>query len=251
MAESSDEDSNGDLLLRTLLEEEGEGPPSLDRSNQQHLQEEERHHHLESIGAAIVTRQLPSLGLSFQLWPAAASLLALLDLDPSRLLLPPSPLRLLELGSGTGLAGIAAAALLRADVTLTDLPHVLPNLRSNAESNAPLVAARGGSLRVRQLRWGSPEDEAALGGAAAFDAVVAADVVYHEHLFEPLLRTVGAFVREGEGTAFLMAHLRRWKKRDALFFRKARKSFRVALVHADPPLPGSRTGVAVYRFTAK
>ncbi|PKA65990.1 L-galactono-1,4-lactone dehydrogenase [Apostasia shenzhenica] len=207
-------------------------------------------HHLISIGAAIVTRQLPSQGLSFQLWPAASSLVSLLDRDPSRILPPSaSPLRILELGSGTGLVGIAAAAVLGARVTLTDLPHVLPNLEFNALANADLVAARSGSLSIRQLRWGVADDFDALGSRLPFDALIASDVVYYDHLIQPLLETLRVFVKRE--VVFVMAHLRRWKKRDGVFFRKARKLFEVAVVHTDPPLPGCRNCVTVYRFTAR
>ncbi|RRT53878.1 hypothetical protein B296_00039229 [Ensete ventricosum] len=248
-------------LLSALLDEEEEeekeevdkGLPANDEAAMLDVAEGgengDQRYFLTSIQDTVVIRQIRSQGLSFQLWPAASSLVSLLDSRPSALLLPATS-RILELGSGTGLVGIAAAAILGVSVTLTDLPHVLPNLRFNAESNAAAVAARGGSLDVRQLRWGEDEDAAALvDGEAAFDVVVASDVVYYEHLIDPLLRTLRVFVK-GEA-AFVMAHLRRWKKRDSVFFRKARKLFDVALVHTDSPLPGKRVGVAIYRFTAK
>jgi methylase of polypeptide subunit release factors len=45
-----------------------------------------------------------------------------------------------ELGAGTGVAGIAIGALLgRSRVVLTDLPPYLPLLRHNAALNAPLL----------------------------------------------------------------------------------------------------------------
>ncbi|KAL0914517.1 hypothetical protein M5K25_014866 [Dendrobium thyrsiflorum] len=256
MATEKDEEINTDILFRlqegldTHQEEEQQKqshigdasippPPPLDHS-----------HHLTSINAMIVTRQLPSQGLSFQLWPAAFSFLSLLDRDPSPLLLPSSPsLRILELGSGTGLVGIAAAAILGAHVTLTDLPHVLPNLHFNAIANADVVAARGGSLAVRQLRWGVVEDIVEMESAPVFNAIIASDVLYYDYLIEPLLETIRVFVKGEVG--FLMAHLRRWKKRDAVFFRRAKKFFDVLMVHTDPPVTGSRTGVTIYRFTAR
>ncbi|CAA7393694.1 unnamed protein product [Spirodela intermedia] len=222
---------------------------------------EQRHYELGSIGAVLTIRQLPSQGLSFQLWPAASSLVSLLDQNPSLLLasLPTSRrclpnLNILELGAGTGLVGIAAAAVLGARVTITDMSHVLPNLLFNAQANACAVAARGGVVEVRQLEWGRHEEDAAgLGGASekdapAFDLVMASDVVYHDHLFDPLLQTLQFFVT-GE-VVFVLAHLRRWKK-DAVFFRKARKLFEVSVIHTDPPLPGSRVGITVYRFVQK
>lgn len=251
MASNSDDDDNpnADLLL-TLLPQSKDNDFSLDLLNpQQHQQPSEQHHRLDSIGRTLTTRQLPSQGLSFQLWPAASALVSLLDQNPSTLLLPSlnSPLRILEIGSGTGLVGIAAAAILGAHVTLTDLPHVLPNLRFNAEANAGVIAALGGSVDVRQLIWGDEGDQ--LSVSTEFDAVMASDVVYYEHLIDPLLKTLSWSV-EGE-VVFVMAHLRRWKKRDAVFFRKARKLFEVVALHSDPPLPGSRVGVVVYRFVAK
>ncbi|XP_072988554.1 uncharacterized protein [Typha latifolia] len=245
----SDDDMN---LLSTLREEEDNNILIQDPKPKEGDELKTNHYHLQSINTALLLRQLPSQGLSFQLWPAANTLVSLLDHNPSKLLFPdPSTpaaakLRILELGSGTGLVGIAAAAVLGARVTLTDLPHVLPNLRFNAQSNASAIASNGGEIEVRQLRWGEEED---MDGLNAFDVVMASDVVYYDHLFEPLLRTVEVFVKGEVG--FVMAHLRRWKKRDAVFFRKARKLFDVVVLHNDAPLPGSRIGVVVYRFTAK
>ncbi|KAL6222415.1 hypothetical protein ACLB2K_005807 [Fragaria x ananassa] len=168
-------------------------------------------HSLPSIDSTIVTRQLPSQGLSFQLWPAATTLLTLLDdhrRDPTA-----SPLgltllglksgrrlKILELGSGTGLVGIAAAATLGACVTVTDLPHVTDNLRYNVELNAAVLGGSGGSVSVAALRWGE-----AIG--REFDLVLASDVVYHDHLYEPLLKTL-SFLLLGEGGVVFV----RWKK---------------------------------------
>ncbi|XP_068660774.1 uncharacterized protein [Aristolochia californica] len=215
-------------------------------------------HDLQSMNSKLVIRQLPSQGLSFQLWPAASTLVSLLDsyrLQPKESPLFPilssistRPIRILELGSGTGLAGIAAAATLEADVILSDLPHVLPNLLFNAEANAGVVSANKGAIKVQSIRWGEPEDVASLDN---FDLLIAADVVYHDHLFEPLLQTLSCLLlRGGSSGSFLMAHLRRWKK-DSVFFKKARKLFHINTIHSDPPLPGDRVGVTVYHFSVK
>lgn len=213
---------------------------------------------LQSINTTLFIHQLPPQGLSFQLWPAASTLVSLIDQNNSsgspilpflsRPIFQPNskPIRILELGSGTGLVGIAAASLIRAHVTLTDLPHVLPNLQFNADANAAATASNGGTVDVHCLRWGDVDDMASMGHC--FDLLLASDVVYHDHLFDPLLQTLSFFL-QGD-VVFVMAHLRRWKK-DGIFFKKARKLFEVRIIHTDEPLPGSRTGVAVYHFTRK
>lgn len=101
------------------------------------------------------------------------------------------------------------------------------------------------------LRWGEAGDVEMVG--REFDLILASDVVYHDHLYEPLLQTLQSLLLgDGEGSkmAMLMAHLRRWKK-EAAFFKKAKKVFEVEVLHVDRPCDGSRVGVVVYRFAAK
>ncbi|ESQ55893.1 hypothetical protein EUTSA_v10027491mg [Eutrema salsugineum] len=228
-------------------------------------------YNIRSIESTVVIRQLTSQGLSFQLWPAASTFVTLLDnhrRDPSNSpltatlssLKPDGPvssssspsINILELGSGTGVVGIAAAITLSANVTATDLPHVLDNLSFNADANAQAVARFGGKVHVAPLRWGEADDVELLGRDV--DLVLASDVVYHDHLYEPLLKTLRLMVTvmrlEGKRLIFLMAHLRRWKK-ESVFFKKARKVFDVDVIHSDVPQQGSRIGVVVYRFAAK
>lgn len=64
-------------------------------------------------------------------------------------------LRVLELGSGTGLVGLAMAGL-GADVVLTDLPSIHPNLNRNAMDNAAVITQNGGSVRTGILDWTEP-----------------------------------------------------------------------------------------------
>ncbi|KAJ9172782.1 hypothetical protein P3X46_015990 [Hevea brasiliensis] len=228
-------------------------------------QQLQHRHYLSSIDSTILIRQLPSQGLSFQLWPAATTLLTLLDRHRSHsatsqlssilaaLSSNNSPLNVLELGSGTGLAGIAAAITLGANVTVTDLPHVIPNLQFNVDANANTVALQGGSVKVAPLRWGVDGDGDVEIIGRDFDVILASDVVYHDHLYEPLLYTLRVLVGVGEQkkkNVFVMAHLRRWKK-DSVFFKRARKWFDVEAFHMDKPCDGSRIGVVVYSFVRK
>ncbi|CAK8562269.1 unnamed protein product [Lathyrus sativus] len=215
-------------------------------------------HFLRSIQSAVTIRQLPSEGISFQLWPTASSLVSLLDnhrINPTNSPLSTAfttlnangPLRILELGSGTGIVGIVAAATLGSNVTLTDLPHVVPNLKFNAEANAAVVGSSGGTVTFAPLRWGHADDVEIIG--REFDVIVASDVVYHDHLYEPLIETLRLLL-VGKKIVFVMAHTKRWKK-ESVFFNKARKHFFIDVLHVDTPCHGSRVGVVVYRFVGK
>ncbi|EOA12727.1 hypothetical protein CARUB_v10028172mg [Capsella rubella] len=261
--QDDDEESDIDEAKMLLIGENGMDSESLSPAPLPDGAREFQQYNIRSIESTVVIRQLTSQGLSFQLWPAASSFVTLLDnyrLDPSNSpltatlspLAKSSPLNILELGSGTGVVGIAAAITLSANVTVTDLPHVLDNLNFNAEANAEVVARFGGKVHVAPVRWGEADDVEVLGGDV--DLIVASDVVYHDHLYEPLLETLrlmtAAMQLEGKRLVFLMAHLRRWKK-ESVFFKKARKLFHVQVIHSDVPQQGSRIGVVVYRFAAK
>ncbi|CAI8609145.1 unnamed protein product [Vicia faba] len=251
--EDEDEEINP---FKSLLTDEDDTPITFktvqdDSPRQESLQK----HFLRSVQSTVTIRQLPSYGISFQLWPTATTLVSLLDnhrINPTNSPLSTvfaigAQLRILELGSGTGIVGIVAAATLGSDVTLTDLPHVVPNLKFNAEANAAVVGSSGGTVTSAPLRWGHAADVEMIG--REFDVIVASDVVYHDHLYEPLIETLRLLLI-GKKIVFLMAHTKRWKK-ESVFFNKARKHFLIDVLHVDAPCNGSRVGVVVYRFVGK
>ena len=92
-------------------------------------------------------------------------------------------LRVIDLGAGTGIVGLTAAAC-GADVVLTDLEECLHILRFNAEANAATLTALGaGRVEVMPLRWGdklaAQHCRDIAGNGDGFDVVLCGDCMYH------------------------------------------------------------------------
>lgn len=84
-------------------------------------------------------------------------------------------IRIVELGSGTGLLGIAAAALLpTAETRLTDLPDIVGNLEQNVHANAGLFAGNKMPV-VDVLDWSATDDQAP---TKTYDVILASDPLY-------------------------------------------------------------------------
>ncbi|XP_077180216.1 protein N-lysine methyltransferase METTL21D [Paroedura picta] len=123
-------------------------------------------------------------------WDAALVLAAFLERSAAHLPAPPGrrlrlPLRrqaALELGAGTGLVGLRAAAL-GANVTVTDLEEVQDLLKKNIESNQHLIS---GSIQAKVLKWGEDVTDF----LPAPDYILMADCIYYEESLEPLIKTL-------------------------------------------------------------
>jgi len=93
---------------------------------------------------------------------------------------------IVELGAGTGAAGLAlAAAHPHARVVLTDLPEVCPLLQGNARGHPGVM--------VRPLAWGCAAQAQALRdelGLIPVSHIICSDLVYFPGLIGPLLRTL-------------------------------------------------------------
>ncbi|OTB05052.1 hypothetical protein M426DRAFT_320112 [Hypoxylon sp. CI-4A] len=101
---------------------------------------------------------------------------------------PNQSLDVLELGSGTGLLGMAAAAIWQANVVLTDLPDIVPNLTYNIETNRSAIETLGGKVDAGVLIWGSDEGNAErFSKQNQFKIVLAADPLYDDD--HPVLLT--------------------------------------------------------------
>ena len=192
----------------------------------------------------VVTLERPTAvldGFGHVVWDAAFLLVKWLEAMPAALL---AGRTVVEVGSGVGLVGLAAAAL-GARVVLTDMPDVLALTRANLAANLDLVRrSRTGSVCVRTLRWGDARDMADLladadaTGRRQPDVVLASDVVYQDALFAPLIATLAALA--GPHTTVLLAARERHGCDFDRFLELLRAAFEVALA----PLSGEAASLA-------
>lgn len=120
---------------------------------------------------------------------------------------------ILELGSGTGLVGLAMAAL-GADVVLTDLPSIHENLARNASDNATVIEQHGGSTRTGTLDWTQPAScdlyvdgqvaETLSATTTKFPIILAADSLYSPEHPRMLVDTIAAWLSQ-DNTAQVIA----------------------------------------------
>ncbi len=159
------------------------------------------------------------------LWPASVALAE--DLSGRADLVGK---RVLEIGCGCGLAGIAAGRN-GAKVTVTDLePQALTLAEENWTRNRLKPAA------LERLDWRRPAD------LGTFDLILGADILYDEMTFSALSRTLRQKLsREGR---ILIAEPGR-PQAHAFFARMLRAGFRIDTRHHPVDLHGERFEVSV------
>lgn len=141
----------------------------------------------------------------------------------------------LELGAGTGLSGLAAAAVWGTTALLTDLPTILPGIQANVDLNADTLRAHGASAASGALDWRrpdavrlhsrgsrSPDDGAAAGPrtvavgggggggeAGGFPVVLAADTMYTDEHPQLLSQAILACLRRSPASRAIVVYAMR------------------------------------------
>jgi predicted nicotinamide N-methyase len=143
-----------------------------------------------ALSDEVHTVQRPDLGgwTGGTVWEASQVLARVLAAQPAAFWR--ARRRVVELGCGCGLVGLAAAALGAREVVLTD--QVLFVAKHNLRRNA--TGAGGAALRRRaklsELRWGDAAGIARL--RPPFDLVLGSDIMYYPAHYRALADTIGA-----------------------------------------------------------
>ncbi|XP_048233963.1 protein N-lysine methyltransferase METTL21A isoform X1 [Ricinus communis] len=179
------------------------------------------HDRLNSPSSCAITLEVMSHQLQFcqdpnskhlgtTVWDASMVFAKFLEKNCRKGRFSPSKLkgkRVIELGAGCGVAGFGMA-LLGCDVVATDQKEVLPLLMRNVERNTSRImqmdtnSVSFRSIKVEELDWGNEDHIRAVD--PPFDYIIGTDVVYTEHLLEPLLQTI--FALSGPKTTIMMGY---------------------------------------------
>jgi len=134
-------------------------------------------------GEALVDDHGEPSSTAVRVWPCARALASALYESREELC---QGCRLIELGAGLGLSGLAAWASGASQVLLTDLQENLPRLRDVVALNDIKEPA----IDCAPLDWTQPLPDGI--ASTSWDVVIAADCVYWPHLYEPLLAILAA-----------------------------------------------------------
>lgn len=176
--------------------------------------------------------------------------------------------RVLDLGSGTGVVGLAAHQCGADFVDLVDVPEVLAVLAANAKANtaagalpadkgntAPLgrlaslvpkamVHDSSQTVRVRKLKWGHATSAAYVAEAGVPDVVLCSDCLYEEKCFAAFRETLDV-VAPSPRTLVLMAYKKRVSRQEQPFFDDLARSYEIGLAPQDLA-PETMRGKGVY-----
>ncbi|KAG0204543.1 hypothetical protein BGX28_003549 [Mortierella sp. GBA30] len=150
------------------------------------------------------------------------------------------PIRILEIGAGTGYVGIALAKRLKPSCTLilTDLEEVVPLMEKNVQENLssqstdPPYSGQCATVKVEPLAWGNSEHAQRILGDGGVDFVVASDLVYFPELYPPLLQTLREITKAGE-TKVVFGYKERALWKESPFWEEFGRYFEVEVVRIE------------------
>lgn len=178
--------------------------------------------HLSNIRQTLLFYQNSVGNVSCVVWDAALVLTKYLERRAGQREFWLKGKRVVELGAGLGCVGITAACY-GAEVVLTDLPDVVPQLEKTIDINRMAWNGRG-TLSAAALTWGKDGQVNSEILKQPIDFLLLSDCVYYEESLDPLLSTLKSLC--SESTEILLAQEKResekqkeiWKTFNARFF---------------------------------
>ncbi|KAI3322576.1 putative methyltransferase-domain-containing protein [Xylariaceae sp. AK1471] len=200
---------------------------------------------LLSVGKKLRLHEDLANGCGGQLWPAGMTLARyMLRYQAGRL----RGKRILELGAGGGLVGLAVANGCdlgedHAPLYITDQMEMYSLMRHNIVLNQ-----LEGKVEAMLLNWGEPLPAEIVANPP--DVILAADCVYFEPAF-PLLQTTLAELLSLRPEAVIYFCFKKRRRADMQFLKQARRRFFVAEVEDDERPVWSRQGLFMFAITSK
>jgi hypothetical protein len=165
--------------------------------------------------------------LSSQIWPAAIASSILLRSPEFRKFSEGKDV--LELGSGTGLAGLVAAEESTSCLLTDNDEEAVEFLKTTITLNQDSLRAK---LTAKQIDW---RDEH--GAVAPVDIVMGADIAYYYFLLRPLMDTTRAFMKESGSLIMFIAQANRESQWD-LYKNMRDGCYNQLTDEREPPWPG-------------
>ncbi|KDO35679.1 hypothetical protein SPRG_18839 [Saprolegnia parasitica CBS 223.65] len=188
----------------------------------------------------IVLHQDMAVGVGGVFWNCGRALVQLMCRHPEYV----CNCRVLELGTGTGGVGLAAAHLRPATLLLTDLASIVPLTLRNTDAAVAASASveklwSKQALRVSEYQWGTkpPPD-------GPWDTVLCADCLYDEDVFDDFATTLHDIANPS--TAVLLAYKQRLPDREMALLKRLAETFDIAVYTNDDNLPWNFGNDMVY-----
>ncbi|KAG8170179.1 hypothetical protein KVR01_000924 [Diaporthe batatas] len=153
--------------------------------------------------------------------------------------------RILEIGAGGGLVGLAVAngCSLSQPLHITDQLEMLSLMGHNVVLNNAQ-----GRVKPSVLNWGEPLPSETVDFKP--DVILAADCVYYEPAFPLLLQTLKDLLALCPSATIYFCFMKR-RRADMQFLKNAKKAFVVTEIPDDERPVFSRQGLFLYTFTSK
>jgi len=163
--------------------------------------------------------------------------------------------KVLELGSGTGISGLAFSLLKPKLLVFTDSKENLPQIRKNIEINKSVLESNNvdlNSLKVEELLWGEKSGDAkkVLEKYGPFDIIMGSDLIYDDKAKHELLYTMEEIAKANPDIVVILGYTLH-KPIDKKFFEYALVNWSIEYIseaELDEEFRASDIGIAIMRY---